>query len=48
MIARKIEFLVFVRDEQGKVTMRQSCKTKRKADKLISKLRLKGLDVLFF
>lgn len=43
----KTTFTVLVR-EAGEIIFKQVFKKRKKADKLIDKLKLKGLDVLFF
>ena len=43
----KMTFTVLIR-EAGQIIWKQVFKTRKKADKLIDKLKLKGLDVLFF
>lgn len=43
----KTTFTVMVRDA-GQIILKQIFRTRKKADKLVDKLKLKGLDVLFF
>lgn len=47
MSIKKIDFIVIVR-EAGKIISKQIFHSRKKADKQIAKLQLKGLDVLFF
>ena len=47
MSIKKINFIVIVR-EAGKIISKQIFHNRKKADKQIAKLQLKGLDVLFF
>ena len=43
----KTAFIVMVRDA-GRIIYKKIFNSRKKADKLVGKLKLKGLDVLFF